>query len=64
VNRVRTTLWPDRVLEVDDAELLDLQRQGLLLPGHVVEQFEIAEEVAAEPESIPKRRTTIPKKED
>lgn len=29
---VRTTLFPDRVLEVDDAEYTDLSRQGLLLP--------------------------------
>lgn len=28
---VRTTLWPDREVEVDDAEYLDLQRQGLLV---------------------------------
>lgn len=29
--KVRTKLWPDRELEVGDAEFLDLKRQGLLL---------------------------------
>lgn len=28
---VRTTMRPDLEIEVDDAELLDLQRQGLLV---------------------------------
>lgn len=28
---IRTTMQPDRELEVDDAEYLDLQRQGLLV---------------------------------
>lgn len=28
---VRTTMQPDREIEVDDAEYLDLQRQGLLV---------------------------------
>lgn len=29
---VRTTMRPDEVIEVGDAEHLDLHRQGLLLP--------------------------------
>lgn len=29
---VYTTLWPDRPLDVDDAEAADLAAQGLLLP--------------------------------
>lgn len=45
-HQVRTTMRPDEVLEVDDAEYLDLQRQGLLLPGAHAEQFDIAEQVA------------------
>jgi hypothetical protein len=28
--KVRTTMQPDKEIEVDDAEYLDLQRQGLL----------------------------------
>lgn len=28
---VRTTMQPDKPIEVDDAEYLDLQRQGLLV---------------------------------
>lgn len=28
---VRTTMQPDREIEVDDAEYVDLQRQGLLV---------------------------------
>jgi len=30
LTKVRTTLEPERVIEVDDAELLDLTRQGLI----------------------------------
>ncbi len=29
--KVRTTMQPDVEIEVDDAEYLDMQRQGLLL---------------------------------
>ncbi len=29
-HKVRTTIEPDKVLTVNDAELLDLKRQGLL----------------------------------
>lgn len=29
-HKVRTTLRPDETITVDDAELLDLQRQGLV----------------------------------
>lgn len=32
---VRTTFQPDREIEVDAAEYLDLQRQGLLVDGGV-----------------------------
>jgi hypothetical protein len=31
MHTVRTTMQPDREIEVDDAEYLDLQRQGLLV---------------------------------
>lgn len=31
LKKVRLTIWPDRVVEVTDAEKLDLQRQGLIL---------------------------------
>jgi hypothetical protein len=31
VPKVKTTLWPDRELEVSDQEYLDLKRQGLLV---------------------------------
>lgn len=31
LRKVRTTMQPDTDIEVDDAEFLDLQRQGLLL---------------------------------
>ncbi len=30
-HKVRTTIDPDTVITVDDAELVDLQRQGLLV---------------------------------
>lgn len=29
-HKVRTTIEPDKEITVDDAELLDLQRQGLI----------------------------------
>jgi hypothetical protein len=32
VHRVRTTMQPHIEVEVSDAELLDLERQGLLVP--------------------------------
>lgn len=43
--RVRTTIRPDQVLDVDDAEYTDLQRQGLILFD---EQYRIAEELASQ----------------
>lgn len=42
-HKVRTTINPGEVLTVDDAELLDLERQGLLLPTKQAEQIEKAE---------------------
>lgn len=32
-NKIRTTMQPDEEIEVDDRELLDLQRQGLVHEG-------------------------------
>ena len=31
---ITTTMQPDKVLDVDDAEYTDLQRQGLILVDH------------------------------
>lgn len=45
--KVRTTIAPHEVLDVDEAEYLDLQRQGLLLPDPAEEQYRIAEGAAA-----------------
>ena len=42
-HKVRTTINPGEVLTVDDAELLDLERQGILLPAKRAEQIEKAE---------------------
>lgn len=33
LHRVRTTITPDEVIEVGDAEYLDLTRQGLIFEG-------------------------------
>ncbi len=33
MHTVRTTMQPDREIEVDDATYLDFQRQGLLIEG-------------------------------
>lgn len=48
-HKVRTTINPGVVLTVDDAELLDLTRQGLILPDKKVEQIEKAEANADAP---------------
>jgi hypothetical protein len=53
---VRTTMQPDREIEVDDAEYLDLQRQGLLAgdsPGPVAE-------AATAPSAVTPKKTTSP----
>jgi len=36
--KVRTSIEPSRVLDVDEGEYLDLKRQGLLLPDPAEEQ--------------------------
>ena len=46
--KVRTTITPGEVLNVDDAELLDLTRQGLLLSDAEVEKIEAREQAARE----------------
>lgn len=33
--KIRTTMEPDKVVEVTDKELIDLQRWGLVLPAEV-----------------------------
>lgn len=54
---VRTTRWPDRDIEVDDAEYLDLTRWGQILPRPEPEQPAV-EGHPAEAESIPEPATT------
>ena len=46
-NRIRTTINPGKVLAVDDAELLDLTRQGLVLPAKDAERLDKQAEAAA-----------------
>lgn len=46
-HKIRTTINPGEVLTVDDAELLDLTRQGLVLDEKKVEKIEKAEAAAA-----------------
>lgn len=45
-HRVRTSFTPDVVLHVDDAEYLDLSRQGLLLDDEAVAKLDAADEAA------------------
>ena len=47
LHEVRTTINPGEVLKVDDAELLDLTRQGLILDEKTVAKIEKAEAAAA-----------------
>lgn len=42
-HKVRTTINPGTVLTVGDAELLDLTRQGLILPDAKAEKIEQAD---------------------
>ena len=46
-HKIRTTINPGEVLTVDDAELLDLTRQGLVLDEKKTEKIEKAEAAAA-----------------
>lgn len=50
-HKIRTTINPGEVLTVDDAELLDLTRQGLILPDAAVERIEAAEAKVANAET-------------
>lgn len=55
--KVRTTIAPHEVLDVDEAEYLDLSRQGLLLPDPADEQRATAQTAVDKP-------VTSKKKED
>jgi hypothetical protein len=46
---VRTTFRPDKTIEVDDAEYLDLQRQGLLVTEDAAESVPPATAAPANP---------------
>lgn len=46
-HKIRTTFTPGVVLTVDDAELLDLTRQGLVLDDEAVAKIEKAEAAEA-----------------
>lgn len=45
---ITTTMQPDKVLDVDDAEYLDLTRQGLVLVDHT-EQAQAAAPATTKP---------------
>lgn len=55
--RVRTTFNPGEVLHVDDAELLDLQRQGLLVSDERSAKLDEAEAEAAKAAEAEKTET-------
>jgi len=58
--KVRTTIEPGKVLDVDEGEYLDLARQGLLLPDPADEQYRIAQDSARQ-EGGPSRASKQPK---
>ncbi|MEU1272980.1 hypothetical protein [Streptomyces sp. NPDC005799] len=48
-HKVRTTMQPDKTLEVDDVEYLDLKQQGLLLEEDATEDVPPATAAPANP---------------
>jgi hypothetical protein len=59
---VRTTRWPDRDIEVDDAEYLDLQRWGQIIPAPQPEpEPPAAVDLPVEPEPEPVAPENLPK---
>jgi len=54
---VRTTMQPDREIDVDDAEYLDLQRQGLLVKEDAAESVPPATAAPANPAKKPSSGT-------
>lgn len=59
---VRTTMRPDQTIDVDDAEYLDLQRQGLLVEETAQEEVPPATAAATAPEPAPQPAAVAPKK--
>lgn len=57
--KIRTTMRPDQEIEVDDAEHIDLQRQGLLVEETAQEDVPPA---TATPEPGPQPAAVAPKK--
>ncbi|WP_393075278.1 hypothetical protein [Streptomyces sp. LN704] len=50
---VRTTMRPDQEIEVNDADYLDLHRQGLLVPETATETLPPPTAAPATPKKIP-----------
>ncbi|WP_225825595.1 hypothetical protein [Streptomyces naphthomycinicus] len=59
---VRTTMRPDQEIEVDDAEYLDLQRQGLLVEEDATAEVPPATAAPTAPEAPPQPAAVAPKK--
>lgn len=59
---IRTTMQPDREIDVDDAEYLDLKRQGLLVKETAEEEVPPATAAPAAPEPGPQPAAVAPKK--
>lgn len=57
LSKVRTTFTPGEVIEVDERELLDLERQGLIYSGELADGESAAEgdELEAEAEPTDKK---------
>jgi hypothetical protein len=59
---IRTTMQPDRVLYVEPNELLDLQRQGLVLPEPTRETSAPADQAKTASAAEPQETTTTARK--
>ncbi|MFE3031580.1 hypothetical protein ACFXKY_08015 [Streptomyces canus] len=59
---VRTTMQPDKEIEVGDAEYLDLDRQGLLVKEDAGQDVPPATAAPATPEAPPQPAAVAPKK--
>jgi hypothetical protein len=59
---IRTTMQPDKQIDVDDAEYIDLQRQGLLIEEDPGQDVPPATAAPAAPEPAPQPAAVAPKK--
>jgi hypothetical protein len=54
---VRLTIWPDRVMDISDAEYVDLSRRGMVLADVAVVPAAGEPPAAVEPSPMRRRKT-------